>query len=390
MFMDEPVFRRLAGWLVILGLWFARPGEAMPTNVILFIGDGMGYNQVAAAGLYAHGASGTLSFEAFPNQAQVTTHSADSPVTDSAAAATAMATGHKVDNGVISVARPGDGRELPTVLEQAASAGKATGLVTTTDISHATPAAFAAHELSRYNSDQIVQDYLQQTRPNVLFGGSLYLSESQATAAGYTVVEDAAQLKALNTDSTTFVSGQFAAGNMTYEYDRTEATTEPHLSEMTAAALDILDNNPMGFFLMVEGGRIDRAAHDHDLARMIHETLEFSRAVQTAMDWAVAAGHSDTLILVTADHETGGLDILARMGAGQYPDVAWSTPGHTGANVPIYGWGSNSEWIAGVMDNTAVYSVMMATPRVVPASGALTLASMGLIAVALLRGRRAI
>jgi alkaline phosphatase len=390
MFMDEPAFRRFAGWLFVLGLWFARPGDAMPTNVILFIGDGMGHNQVAAAGLYAHGASGTLSFEAFPNQAQVTTRSADAAITDSAAAATAMATGRKVDNGVISVASPGDGRELPTVLEQAAAAGKATGLVTTTDISHATPAAFAAHEPSRYNSAGIVQDYLQQTRPNVLFGGSQYLSESQAAAAGYAVVTDAAQLKALNAESATFVSGQFAAGNMTYEYDRTETAAEPHLSEMTAAALDILDNNPMGFFLMVEGGRIDRAAHDHDLARMIHETLEFSRAVQTALDWAAGSGPSDTLILVTADHETGGLDVLAGMGVGQYPDVAWSTAGHTGANVPIYGWGCNSEWIAGVMDNTAVYSVMTATPRVVPASGALTLTSIGLIAVALLRGRRAI
>lgn len=390
MFRDEPAFRHFVGWLLVLGLWFARPGEAMPTNVILFIGDGMGYNQVAAAGLYAHGASGTLSFEAFPNQAQVTTHSADSAITDSAASATAMATGRKANNGVISVAYPGDGHELPTVLEHAAAAGKATGLVTTTDISHATPAAFAAHEPSRYNSAGIVQDYLQQTRPNVLFGGSQYLSESQATAAGYTVVKDTAQLKGLNTDSTTFVSGQFAAGNMTYEYDRTETTTEPHLSEMTAAALDILDNNPMGFFLMVEGGRIDRAAHSHDLPRMIHETLEFSRAVQTAMDWAASTGPSNTLILVTADHETGGLDVLAGMGVGQYPDVTWSTSGHTGANVPIYGWGSNSEWIVGVMDNTTVYGVMMATPRVIPASGALALASIGLIAVALLRSRRMI
>jgi len=146
MFRDEPAFRHFAGWLLVLGLWLARPGEAMPTNVILFIGDGMGYNQVAAAGLYAHGASGTLSFEAFPNQAQVTTHSADSAITDSAASATAMATGRKANNGVISVAYPGDGHELPTVLEHAAAAGKATGLVTTTDISHATPAAFAAHE----------------------------------------------------------------------------------------------------------------------------------------------------------------------------------------------------------------------------------------------------
>ena len=366
---DGPGLRCLAGWVLAVGLLCARLGNAMPTNVILFIGDGMGYGQIAAAGLYAYGASGTLSFETFPHQAQVTTFSADSSITDSAAAATAMATGHKVGNGVISVARPGDGHELQTVLEQAAAAGKATGLVTTTYISHATPAAFAAHEPSRGNYGQIAQDYLRQTRPNVLFGSSLYLPESDAVAAGYSVVKDAAQLQALDTDSADFVSGQFAAGHMTYESDRGPAATEPHLSEMTAVALSILDNNPQGFFLMVEGGRIDHAAHAHDLETTIGETLEFSRAVRTAVDWADRSMQLDTLILVTADHETGGLNILADGDAGRYPYVAWTSAGHTGANVPIYAWGSNSEWVTGVMDNTWIHHVMTAGPRVVPVSG---------------------
>ncbi len=388
MLKDGPRLRCLAGWVLAVGLLCARLGSAMPTNVIVFIGDGMGYGQIAAAGLYANGASGTLSFEAFPHQAQVTTASADSPITDSAAAATAMATGYKVSNGVISVARPGDGRQLQTVLEQAAAAGKATGLVTTTYISHATPAAFAAHEPSRGNYGQIAQDYLRQTRPNVLFGGSLYLSESDAAAAGYSVVKDAAQLQALDTDSADFVSGQFAAGNMTYEFDRGPAATEPHLSEMTAVALSLLDNDPQGFFLMVEGGRIDHAAHAHDLERTIGETLEFSRAVRTAVDWAGRSLQSDTLILVTADHETGGLNILADGEAGRYPYVAWTSAGHTGANVPIYAWGSNSEWVTGVMDNTWIHHVMTAGPRTVPVSGTLMLVSIGLVSMAWLRARR--
>lgn len=388
MFKDERAIRRFAGWLFVLALLFPPSSQAMPTNVILFIGDGMGYGHVAAAGLYANGASGTLPFEAFPNQAQVVTSSANSSITDSAAAATAMATGYKVNNGAISVALPGDGRELETVLERAAAAGKGTGLVTTTYVSHATPAAFAAHESSRDNYSRIAQDYLQRARPNVLFGGSSYISESEAIAAGYTVVKDAAGLQALDTDSATFVSGQFATGNMTYEHDRSQETTEPRLSVMTAAALDLLDNDPQGFFLMVEGGRIDHAAHANDLARTVQETLEFSRAVQTAVDWTARSMRLDTLILVTADHETGGLGILGGNGVGQDPDVTWSTTGHTGANVPLYAWGSNSEWVAGVMDNTAVYDIMTAAPRVVPVSGTLALVSVGMVSMAWLRARR--
>jgi alkaline phosphatase len=301
-FKDGRSTRGLLRFVFIGNLALAGGAAAMPSSVILFIGDGMGAGQVAAAGLYAGGA---LSFEAFPYQGQVTTYSASSAITDSAAAATAMATGRKVNNGVISTAIPGDGAELRTVLEKAADAGKSTGLVTTTSITHATPAAFAAHEPSRSNNAQIAQDYLTQTQPNVLLGGNGFMSG--ATAAGYTVVSDAAGLQALDTDNTTFVSGQFAGGDMTYELDRAPTTTQPHLSDMTAVALDMLDNDPDGFFLMVEGGRIDHAAHANDIERTVQEVLEFSRAVETAMDWIATSAALETLVLVTADHETGGL-----------------------------------------------------------------------------------
>jgi alkaline phosphatase len=260
--------------------------------------------------------------------------------------------------------------------------------VTTTYVSHATPAAFGAHEPSRDNYSAIVRDYLHQTRPNVLMGGNLYLSESDASAVGYMVVKDAAELQTVDTGSATFVSCQFATGNMTYEYDRTPATTEPHLSEMTAVALDLLDNDPEGFFLMVEGGRIDHAAHDHDLARTIAETLEFSGAVQAAVDWAGSLAYPDTLILVTADHETGGLNVLSDVEAGRYPDVVWTSGGHSGANVPVYAWGSSSERITGLMDNTDIYDVIMASAQVIPVSGSLVLVSIGLVSMTWLRTRR--
>ena len=154
-----------------LGSWYeSASAPKRPTNVILFIGDGMGPEQVKAA---SHYAGGPLSFERLPYHGRAMTWPASNPldVTDSAAAATAMATGMKVSNGVLSVAIPGDGRPLPTILEQFKQMGRSTGLVTTTYITHATPAAFAAHVASRDKHDLIAQDYLQRTRPDVMLGG---------------------------------------------------------------------------------------------------------------------------------------------------------------------------------------------------------------------------
>jgi alkaline phosphatase len=311
--------------------------------------------------MYANGLPGTLSFESLPYAAEVTTYAANDAVTDSAAAATAMATGHKVNNGVISMATPGDGSELTTMLEMARSQGKRTGLVSTTYMTHATPAAFGAHEPSRQNYSQIAADYLTQTRPGILFGGgSNGMSVSSATVAGYTVAINRNQMQALDPDTAGRVSGQFGGSHLPYEYDYHIGSdfgydTLPHLSEMTSVALDVLDNDPEGFFLMIEGGRIDHAGHGNNIRRNVFETIEFANTVQQVMDWAV--GRDDTLILVTADHETGGLSILQNNGQGMFPTVSWSTTNHTSANVPIYAWGVNAELVSGIMDNTDVFHV---------------------------------
>jgi alkaline phosphatase len=326
--------------------------QAKPKNIIFFVGDGMGPEQVKAAGIYAYGAPGTLSFESFPYQGRLTTYSANSSIPDSAAAATAMATGFKVNNDVISMAYPGNGSELETLLEYYKSLGKSTGLVTTTYVEHATPAAFGAHEPSRDNYTNIANDYLTQTQPNILFGGCGYTSA--ADSYGYVEVFDRAGMQALDTDAVDRVSGQFGSGYMPYEYDGLGSL--PHLSEMTATALDILDKDADGFFLMVEGGMIDQACHSNDLIRSIYETIEFANAVQVAIEWA--AGRNDTLILVAADHETGGLTVTANNGAGVLPSVTWATTGHTAANVPAYAWGVNAELISGVMDNTEMFEVV--------------------------------
>ncbi len=359
---------KMVAFLVLvfgLAIGLVSTAQAEPKYVIFLIGDGMGFEQVKAGGMYANGQAGTLSFESFPYSGELTTYAADAAVPDSCAAGTALATGVKVNNGVVSMAYPGDGSELETLLEYFKARGKSTGMVTTSTWYDATPASFGAHEPDRYNYGGIMNDYLYQTRPNVVFGG--YHDDNVAaasTSAGYTVVTDRATMQALDTETETMVFGQFGNGYLPYEYDGLGSL--PHLSEMTATALSILDNEPNGFFLMVEGGRIDHACHSNDIRRAVLETIEFDNTVKVVMDWAT--GRTDTLILVCADHETGGLTVLANNGAGVFPTVKWKSyvgdlAPHTAANVPVYAWGVNAEMISGVMDNTDMFRVVTSDPQ---------------------------
>jgi len=325
-------------------------------HIILLIGDGMGFEHVKATGMYLTGSEGTLSFESFPHLGEITTYCANDPLTDSAAAATAIATGRKVNKQVVSMAFPGDGSELETILEYLGQRGYRTGLVATIAATDATPAAFGAHEPDRYNLEQIADDYYFQTRPNVLFGGGDNgMTVAESVAAGYEVVTDVLGLQALDTDVVSMANGLFGTVQLPYEYDGDFATV-PHLTEMTAVALDILDHDPDGFFLMTEGALIDKAAHANHIQRAIYETIEFDNMVQLVTDWAT--GRDDTLVIVTADHETGGLSVTQNNGQGNWPDVTWSTGGHTDVNVPIYAFGAGAELIDGVMDNTDVFGVM--------------------------------
>ncbi len=172
---------------------------AVPKNVILCIGDGMGSEQIKAGSMYLTGETGKLDFEQFPYKAKMNVCAADSNSTDSDASATAMATGVKVNVGVISVAIPGDGKPLKTIAELFQKAGKSVGLITTTNLTHATPAAFAAHQPSRNNYAQIAEDYLLTSRPDVLLGGCLYIDCESAKAVGYEVISDVNELLAVDT-----------------------------------------------------------------------------------------------------------------------------------------------------------------------------------------------
>lgn len=364
--------------------------DRAPRNVIVLIGDGMGFQQVRAASFYATGEAGKLAFERY-YRGESATYSADSyrtgdHATDSAAAATAIATGRKTRNGAL--ASDPDGRDLPTVLEYLRSRGRWTGLVTTAPITHATPAGFGAHVPDRGDWGRVAEDYFQVTQPNVLFGAyeadAKYVMECDALAAGYGVVHDRAELKQIVEQAEradpraapAYVLGMFASAQLPWEYDdrmawmwtdpedlakQTTYKTVPHLSEMAAAALKILGTGPDGFFLMIEGGAIDKACHANDLAQAIDETLEFEKAFQAVMDWA--KGRTDTLVIVTADHETGGLWVVQGRKKGYRPKVVWGTKGHSGINVPVYAWGPGAERLVGVQDDTQLYEAMTGGAR---------------------------
>jgi alkaline phosphatase len=242
---------------------------------------------------------------------------ADAIVTESAAAAGQIATGQRMTARAISMAADGK-TPVKTVMETLKSRGLATGLVTTSGITDATPAAFAAHVAHRSDEMSVAEQELT-FGVDVLMGGrkQFFLPEvsagkrkdgrnllDEARATGYTVVGDAEELKAAQGAK---ILGLFNMGNMAYEIDRA-TTMEPSLAEMTTKTLAVLSRNPKGFFVVIEGGRIDHAAHRNDAPGTIRDTLAFDEAVGVALEFA--RKNPDTLLIVTADHETAGMALI--------------------------------------------------------------------------------
>ncbi len=347
----------------------APPGP--PPAVILMIGDGMGQGQLDAASLYRHGATGRLFLQSLPRHGQVHT-GGPSGITDSAAAATVMATGVYTYNGRIGVDRRG--QPAVTLVEEASARGWATGVVTTALVSHATPAGFTAHVMARSELVAIADQQVRITRPEVMLGGGAraLLPAGEASdrpddglyddlaAGGYTVVGDRAALLAATAAPPPRLFGAFTPGHLTYVVDRVEgATAEPTLPDMAAAALAVLDRDPDGFFVMIEGGRIDHASHANDLPRAIGETLAFDDTVAAVAAWARARGN--VTLLVTADHECGGLEVVTPAAAGTYPTVSWRWGSHTNARVGVWGEGPGSEAIDGtVIDQRWIHAIAQA------------------------------
>ena len=284
-----------------------------PRNVVLMIADGFG---PASATMGAAAKGAPLAFDSLLVGA-VETSATDSRVTDSAASATAYACGIKTYNGAIAV----DTLRRPcrTVLEAAHAAGLATGLVATSRITHATPAAFAAHVESRAEETEIARQ-LAASGVDLLMGGGLgpFTGDGNAdllatmAASGWTTARTRAEYDAITALP---AAALLAESHLAYEVDRDE-TDQPSLAEMTVKALDLLAASAAGrehgFFVMVEGSRIDHAAHGNDPVGHLHDVLAYDRAVEAALAWAARDGH--TLVVSTADHETGGMT-LGRDGA---------------------------------------------------------------------------
>lgn len=339
---------------------FWKPADAAPRlqaqaahprpNVILLIGDGMGINQIAAARRVAAGVGGRLGLDLLPVAGLALTHAANAAVTDSAAAGTALSAGIKTRNGAVGV--DPDGVDQLTILEGLRRAkGYRTGLVVTKNVTDATPAAFVAEVPSRKTEADIALQLVEE-RVDVVFGGGRALFAPKAAdgaredgkdllaeqrAAGVQVVDDPAGLAALDRLP---ALGLFAAGVL--DSNRSD---QPTLEAMTLKALHLLAAGGQPFFLMVEGSQIDSGGHKNSIEYAVRETLHFDLAVRAAC--AFAAARDDTLVVITADHETGGLMLFEG-------GVHWASKGHSGSPVGVFAGGAGAAAFGGVMDNTEI------------------------------------
>ena len=401
----------------------ARPSApgAKARSAVLFIGDGLGIAEVTATRVARGGSAGSLHLDRMPHTALLRTFSADSPVTDSAAAATALACGRKTASGVLgqddsAIYGKQDGSRLESIALWAKKRRLRVGLVTTTRVTHATPAAFYAATNDRDRERDIARQASSSPIDLLLGGGRAFFRpgppvegdpgwdaadnedlEARARARGFEVVDSAAALRAVASLERPIL-GLFADSHLPYEAPPGAARTAPTIVEMTRFAIGALGAGGRPFFLMVEGGRIDHAAHANWARTIIDETAAFDDAVGAAIGML---DPRTTLVLATADHETGGLavngypeesaGILGKTPGGSddppYSVISFASgPGitgqtreapygaddprpsglhlksaaHTGTDVALYGWGAGADAVRGTLDNTAVYAILRA------------------------------
>jgi alkaline phosphatase len=326
-------------------------------NIILMVGDGMGLAQVSA--LMIAEEYKPVNMDRATVGGFVKTYSANNRVTDSAASGTTYSTGEKTRNGYLGV--DPDGNPLETILEKAEKAGLATGLVVTTTIQHATPGAFYTHNPDRNDMRGISLDLLPSGVDVAIGGGRKYLVDRPD---GRNLVQELEKQGYLMTDSLAGLDG-VANGHVMALYEDglplvVEGRDPEYLPKATAKALEILTANTPhaagGMFLMVEGSYIDSAGHGNSAEALLGEMRDFDAAVGVAFDYADA--HPGTLVIVLADHETGGLTIPSGRENFLLPDSGvefeWSTGGHTGTMVPLFAYGAHAEIFGGTMNNIEV------------------------------------
>lgn len=315
-------------------------------NIIFLIGDGMGLHQMYAA-YTVNG--GSLNMMRATQVGLQTNFSANKYITDSAASGTAMACGVKTNNGMIGVDTARN--EVESILKVAERNGMATGLVSTSSITHATPASFIANEVSRNDYEAIAADFLKTDIDLFIGGGLDHFTKREdgrdltrdLEANGYTVATDIDQVLAHS-------SGKLAGLTAPVHNPNMLDGREDLLPTMTEKALGLLQENKKGFFIMIEGSQIDWGGHANNEEYVLEETLDFDAAVKVAMDFAEKDG--ETLVVVTADHETGGMMILNGDIEKKMVKTTFNTGGHTGIIIPVYAYGPGAELFTGFYDNT--------------------------------------
>jgi alkaline phosphatase len=322
-----------------------RPTPSAITRTILLVADGAGVAHWTATLV----GGDSLPVADFPAVALVVPGNVTGQRVESASTATAYAIGEPTIYGAIGV--DADLEPLPTVLEVAETHGRATGLVTTTYLLDATPAAFAAHVPNRSDWAEIARQMLDQ-EIEVLMGDGLEWFDSLPGRERYRVVTDAAGLAAVPTNVVPRLLGLF-------DIDQVVDPTrhEPSLAEMTRVALEILDRDAEGFFLLVENEHTDHRAHDNTPLAMIQaEMRAFYEAVWVVLNYR--SRRPDTLVVVTGDHETGGLAVVAD--SADVPRAQYVTDGHSLELVPLFAVGPGAEDLTGILSNAAVGRVLLA------------------------------
>jgi len=345
-------------WLVGLLLLIAFSGISQkrtkhPKNIILMVGDGMGVAQIYAALTANHG---KLNLEQCTTVGFHKNTASDKYVTDSAAGATAFACGQKTYNGAIGV--DAKGNPLPTILEIAEQHGVATGLVATCSITHATPASFISHQPSRSLDENIALDFLKTDVDVFIGGGRKFFAQrtdgknlvDSLKRKGYQIANSITEVQQIK-------SGKLAAFLADEQQAKFSDGRGDELVKSTEVALNLLKNNKKGMFLMIEGSQIDWGGHSNNTQYIIDEMIDFDNAIGKVMDFARKDGN--TLVIITADHETGGFSINGGDLMTGKVDGKFTTGNHTGVMIPVFAFGPGSEKFSGIYQNNEIFHKMM-------------------------------
>lgn len=321
-------------------------------NVIVMIGDGMGVSQVYA-GLTAN--KGSLNLEKCQFVGFSKTYSASNYITDSAAGGTAIACGTKTKNGAIGVDT--DGNPVKSMAEYAAENGLATGVVASCAITHATPASFVAHQLNRNMQEEIAVDFVNSDLTLFIGGGKKYFADRSDKVNLLEQLKNKGFQVALTMDEVKKTTSGKLAGIVADEHPAAYPERGEFLPESVQTAINILKNNNKGFFLMVEGSQIDWGGHSNDKDVVVNEMLDFDHAIKVAFDFADQ--NPNTLVVITADHETGGMALTGgNLSTGEV-EANFGSKGHTSVMVPVFAYGAGAEEFAGIYQNSDILSKVL-------------------------------